>query len=322
LILNWTTVQLAQGSLDQNLPAWLWKRSPTGNWGVADNNSASDADLWIAYTLLQAGRIWHAPSYTLLGRSLAARIAKEEVASLPGNRVVLLPGRQGFQPGPQTVFANPSYAPIQLLTALAQEFPNGPWRAIAENVPALVASDVGHGFAMDWVQFHADSGFAAWLGPAPVGPPSGSYDAIRVYLWAGMLDPNTADRGRVLDSLSGMRSYVVAHGSPPERVYMDGTVSDPIGADMRCCCCRMDHPAEAPVGFSAAVIPFLIAVGEKTAARTQNDRLKRERVEATGLYGRDQRYYDQNLALFSQGWTDGLFRFDAKGQLQLSWKAL
>ena len=111
-------------------------------------------------------------------------------------------------------------------------------------------------------------------------------------------------RAAMLSSLSGMRAYIVAHGTPPERVAADGSVIE-------------NH---APVGFSAAVIPFLLAVGENAAAHTQSDRLKHERVATDGLYGRDQRYYDQNLALFSQGWTDGLFHFDALGQLQLRWK--
>jgi endoglucanase len=317
-ILNWTSEHLAQGSLDQHLPSWLWKRSPAGDWGIADANSASDADLWIAYTLLQAGRIWHAHAYADLGSSLAARIAREEVASLPGNHIVMLPGRQGFQAGPQVAFANPSYTPIQLLTALAKEFPGGPWGRVTDSFFDELSPNVGHGFAMDWVEYHTDSGFAAWLGPAPVGPPSGSYDAIRVCLWAGMLDPHASGRARVLDSLSGMKAYVVAHGSPPERVYADGTVFDPKAPDM---CCRRGYTTEAPVGFSAALVPFLLAVDENDAARAQIERMKHECAGSTGLCGQEQRYYDQNLALFSEGWTSGLFRFDAMGQLQLKWKA-
>src|ERR1700691_144169 len=43
LILNWTNENLAHGSLQKNLPSWLWKRSPDGTWGIADANSASDA---------------------------------------------------------------------------------------------------------------------------------------------------------------------------------------------------------------------------------------------------------------------------------------
>lgn len=307
LILNWTTQNLAQGSLQKNLPAWVWKRSRDGNWGVADVNSASDADLWIAYTLLQAGHIWHAPSYSALGRSLADQIAREEVTSFQGNRYALLPGRRGFRPGVQTFYVNPSYAPIQVLTALATEFPDGPWQSIADGVPDQIASTIGHGFALDWVQYHNESGFSAWAGPSSnsccseMVQPSGGYDAIRVYLWAGMLNPQAPKRAAVLNALSGMRSYIIEHGAPPERVAVDGSVIS----------------ATAPVGFAAAVVPFLMATGENDAARTQVDRVEHERISVTGLYGWGQRYYDQNLTLFSQGWTEGLFHFNETGQLQL-----
>jgi endo-1,4-beta-D-glucanase Y len=301
LILNWTNENLAHGSLQKNLPSWLWKRSPDGTWGIADANSASDADLWFAYTLLQAGHIWHEPTYTTLGRSLADQIARDEVVSIRGNHFVLLPGSRGFRAGPQSFYANPSYEPIQVLTALATEFPNGPWRSIADGVVDQIAPSVGHGFAVDWVQFRSESGFSAWAGPTSMAQPSGGYDAIRVYLWAGMLDQQAPQRAAILNALSGMRSYVVANGGPPERVAADGTVLS----------------ASAPVGFSAAVIPFLMATGETSAARVQIDRLERERVSTTGLYGWGQRYYDQNLTLFFQGWTEGLFRFSETGQLQL-----
>jgi endo-1,4-beta-D-glucanase Y len=301
LILNWTNEHLAQGGLQKNLPSWIWKRMPDGAWGIADRNSASDADLWIAYTLLQAGHIWHAPIYTSLGRSLADQIAKEEVVSFHGNHFALLPGRQGFRPGAQAFYANPSYEPIQVLTALAKEFPEGPWRSIAEGVPDQVASSVGHGFALDWVQYRGESGYSAWAGPTSMAQPSGGYDAIRVYLWAGMLDQQAPQRAAMLNALSGMRTYVLAHSIPPERIAADGTVIS----------------TTAPVGFSAAVLPFLMATGEMNAAQIQIDRLERERVNTTGLYGWGQRYYDQNLILFSQGWTDGLFHFNETGQLQL-----
>jgi endo-1,4-beta-D-glucanase Y len=308
LILKWTTENLAHGSLQKNLPSWIWKRSPSGTWGVADVNSASDADLWIAYTLIQAGRIWHSPPYTTLGRSLADQISREEVASFQGNHFALLPGRQGFRSGEQSFYTNPSYAPVQVLTALAIEFPDGPWRSIANGVLDQIDQSVGHGFALDWVQYRSESGFSPWAGPnsstsccSVAAQPSGGYDAIRVYLWAGMLDRQAPQRAAILNALSGMRSYIVAHGAPPERVTPDGTA---IGA-------------AAPVGFSAAVIPFLMATGEADATKAQMVRLDHERISATGLYGWGQRYYDQNLVLFSKGYTDGVFRFNESGQLQL-----
>jgi len=97
LVLNWSQNNLAKGSLQENLPAWLWKRTATGEWGVVDDNSASDADLWMAYTLIQAGRLWQEPSYSALGRTIAQHIADDEVVALRGNGLLLLPGRKGFR---------------------------------------------------------------------------------------------------------------------------------------------------------------------------------------------------------------------------------
>jgi endo-1,4-beta-D-glucanase Y len=304
LILNWTQNNLAQGSLQDNLPSWLWKRTASGGWGVADTNSASDADLWMAYTLIQAGRLWQDPSYSTLGRMIAQHIADDEVVALQGSGLLLLPGRAGFRLGDTVFFANPSYEPLQLLAALGNEFPDGPWTSLIESEPDLVSEEVGHGFAMDWVRFKLGSGFSAVAGPSASGPGFGSYDAIRVYLWAGMLDPHAPGRDQLLNNLSGMRAYLEAHDVPPERVGADGIAEE----------------GNAPVGFSAAVTPFLSALGDDVKSNAQLARLESQRVGSTGLYGPGQNYYDQNLALFARGWSEGFFRFDPQGQLQVRWK--
>jgi endoglucanase len=44
------------------------------------------------------------------------------------------------------------------------------------------------------------------------------------------------------------------------------------------------------------------------------------RDAASGLYGKDLAYYDQNLALFAIGFIDGRFRFGADGELNVEWK--
>jgi endoglucanase len=51
---------------------------------VLDANAAADADVWMAYALLEAGRAWNDQRYTSIGRSLAKRIADEEVADIGG----------------------------------------------------------------------------------------------------------------------------------------------------------------------------------------------------------------------------------------------
>lgn len=57
-VLRWTEDNLAEGSLNKQLPAWLWGKKADNGWEVLDTNSASDADIWIAWSLLEAGRLW------------------------------------------------------------------------------------------------------------------------------------------------------------------------------------------------------------------------------------------------------------------------
>jgi endoglucanase len=64
-----------------------------------------------------------------------------------------------------------------------------------------------------------------------------------------------------------------------------------------------------------------MAFGDNIKSKAQLARLEKEKVNSTGLYGSEQSYYDQNLALFARGWSEGLFRFNAQGQLQVRWKA-
>jgi len=162
LVLKWSQDNLAKGNLQENLPSWLWKRTPTGDWGVADENSASDADLWMAYTLIQAGRLWQEPSYLSLGRAMAQHIANDEVVAIKGSGLLLLPGAKGFRSAGGVLFANPSYEPLQLLAGLAAVFPDGPWSNLIESEPYLVSANVGHGFAMDWVRFKPGRDFQLW----------------------------------------------------------------------------------------------------------------------------------------------------------------
>ena len=88
-LLHWTEQNLAENDLAAHLPAWLWGHGKNNQWGVLDRNSASDADLWMAYTLLEAGKAWKEPRYTKLGTALARRIATEEVVdvSIRGNNL-------------------------------------------------------------------------------------------------------------------------------------------------------------------------------------------------------------------------------------------
>lgn len=294
-LLRWTDQNLAQGNLGKQLPAWLWGHDTGNKWKALDNNSAADADIWMAYTLLEAGRVWNEARYTKLGLALARQIAAQEVVDVPGLGVMVAPGANGFQHG-NTYRFNASYVPLQLILGLTQFIPDGPWKKVAETIPALIKESSPHGFVSDWTDIKSD-------GQLQVNPTIGSYDAIRVYLWAGMLDNRTPRRGELLKSLSGMDAYLQSNSVPPAKVRPDGSIEDPKG----------------PVGFSAALLPYAAALGDSKIESQQMMRVQSGFDPHTGLYGGPAKYYDQNLALFGLGFEQQQFSFDSNGNLKLKW---
>lgn len=324
-VLKWTQTNLAQGDLATHLPAWLWGKSKEGDWKTLDANSASDSDAWIAYSLVEAGRLWNKPAYSNLGREMMGLIARQETAELPGFGMMLMPGPTALFNHKGTWTVNPSYVPLFIFERFSVIQPSGPWGAIAMNISRLLKQSSRHGFAMDWVDYIPSDGFYPAPGPGsqPTPPPSqkgvqkngqtndpqsaspalGSYDAIRVYLWAGMLGEGQT-RTDIIGSLSGMGSYLANHGAPPEKVSELGI---PLAQD-------------GPVGFSAALLPYLRAFpnAEKAAAQ-QRIRMSAQMDPASGLYGKDPAYYDQNLVLFATGFLDDRFRFGLRGELKVEW---
>jgi endoglucanase len=297
-LLGWTRTNLAGNQFDvQNmrLPAWQWGKKPDGSYGVLDPNPASDSDLWIAYDLLQAGRLWREPRYTKLGEALAAQIASKEITSLTGLGPMLLPGPQGFQTGDVTRL-NPSYLPLPVLRALASEMPNGPWNKLAENAYQLVKTTSPQGFAPDW---------AAWrAGQFVVDPKNGdigSYDAIRVYLWAGMTASADPLARFWLATLGGMRAQVAQTGVPPEKVAAASGASS----------------GEGPLSYWGALAPYFKTLGDERGLG-----LARAHLAALDnpVQGREPVYYDRVLGLFGTGFIDGRYRFDEAGRLVPSWR--
>lgn len=286
-LLEWTRDNLAAGDFGAHLPAWQWGRRGDGSWGVTDPNPASDADLWLAFTLLEAGRHWHAREYRILGKLVAHRLLDAETDDLPGLGPTLLPGPVGFHPQAGRWRLNPSYVPLPLLRALARADDSraDTWQALAHSAQALVLGSAGHGYAPDWVIYDAAGGFRVDDKTAGIG----SYNAIRVYLWAGLMadDP---ERRQQLDALSGMAGRL----PPPETVdTRDGT---PHG--------------RGPSGFAAALIPYQRALQHPEAALE----LSRQ-VAAAGwpLPG----YYDSVLTLFALGHEQGRYCFDGDGRLHI-----
>jgi endoglucanase len=296
-LLSWTQNNLANGDLRKQQPAWLWGPDIASRWRVLDANPAADADFWLAYTLLQAGRLWQVPDYVDTGLALLQQIQASQQMDLPGFGVTVLPGRQGFVLDKSRWRINPSYLMPQQLRAFAQADPLGPWQAMADSLPTLIRRASPAGFVPDWIVYHPDKG---WVADSVTGS-IGSYDAVRVYLWVGMMDDADPSRATLLRATAGMQRAVQ---TSPETLETINTIT---GAAR----------GKTPAGFTAALLPYL-------SASQQSQVLERlyQQVQATQqkiFFSTQSHYYDQVLALFGLGFMEHRFRFDAQGDLVPSW---
>ena len=299
-ILGWTRDNLAGGDLSARLPAWQWGKRADGTWGVADQNSASDADTWLAYTLLEAGRLWHEPRYTAQGNLLLANIRLHLVRNFSGLGMMLIPAVSGFDLAESGARFNPSYYPVQLFRVFAKTDSNARWDEIIENSFALIKAAAPHGYVPDWQGYVPGTGFM----PDLKSGDAGTHDAIRVYLWWGMLDRHDPMAMRLKKVLYGMTQWIPRYEITP-----------PLSVEAR----TGQVSGVSPPGFSAALLPYFATMDNKRALHLQSERMIAYQFD--GLIGQDPRYYDQVLTLFGQGWLAHYFSFSSQGQLVVQWNS-
>ena len=291
-ILNWTSQNLLEGDLAKQLPAWLWGRKPNGENGILDTNAASDSNLWIAYNLAEAGRLWSNQEYRTLSFYLAKLILRQETIELEKYGAVLLPAAIGFVSDDGAVRLNPSYFAPQLLRRMAMLYPKSKWPEIEKSAHNLLLDSAPNGYSPDW--FRLQNG--AISADAKMAH-RGSYDAIRVYLWLGMLHNNAPYRDELLRHFSMMAALTDVLGTPPESVDVAESTWD----------------GDGPHGFSAAMIPLLRATGMDKAAVKQKARVTKAMAESSGRTN----YYNTVLSLFAMGWEQGRYKFGPEGQLEV-----
>ncbi|WP_338522728.1 cellulose synthase complex periplasmic endoglucanase BcsZ [Pseudomonas batumici] len=307
---HWTRDNMAGADIAQNLPGWLWGATNTGTWGVLDRNSASDADLWIAYALLEADRLWHKPEYRSDARRILDNLDKTLVRNIPGLGRMLLPGPVGYEHPDQLWRFNASYTPIPLLRRFSLESPSGAWKEIAESTAKMIADKNMNrfGFVPDWVGYRGTDVNKGMFVVDKFTSAQGSYDAIRTYLWAGLTSPADPLAKPILDSLDGMAQSVASTGVPPEKVQVVTGVTEGIG----------------PYGFSASLVPYLRAKGLPLLADQQlrivDEAIAHYRNPADPAYNQHQ-YYHVMLSLFSLGWSEKRYQFNKDGTLKVSWEA-
>lgn len=304
---KWTAANMTGSDLGTRLPGWLWGQGKDGQWQLQDANSASDADLWIAYALLEGARLWQRADYREDALRLLKTIETQLVVSLPGLGKMVLPGPEGFVQPDHLWRLNPSYLPVPLLRRLAKEAPTGPWKEIAENTVKMIRGSSPRGFIADWVGYRGTSPQSGLFVNDPIKGELGSYDAIRVYLWAGMTAKSDPLAAPLLAALDGMARSTASTGVPPEKVQVS----------------TANLEGQGPFGYSAALVPYFQSKGHPWLAEQQQRRaeqaLDAALAKAAGEHA-EPLYYNIMLSLFGLGWAEKRYQFRDDGTLKLSWE--
>ena len=274
-ILEFTSVNLAGGALEERLPAWKYQDGK-----IQDPNNATDADLFIAYSLVEAGRLWNKPEYTALGLAVLRNIMAATVYPHPVLGPLILPARQGFVAKDGTVTLNPSYYPPFVIARLSLEDPD--FARAGYNTLAQIIRGSGAGFAPDWMHFTARGELLT------LPDDRGTWDATRVYLWLGL----TADSDPVKKlMLPVYRNISVMAGrtlkAPDNNDFYQGIISGNGG------------PAfQAPLG---------VMNQDRGAALFRT-------LTSAHVFDRGE-YYGHALTVFAEGYHRNIIRFDRHGRL-------
>jgi endoglucanase len=181
---------------------------------------------------------------------------------------------------------NPSYLPLSIIRGVARQTREPIWNEIAKSSERVTLGSAPKGFAADWVEYTSGNFI-----PDRKTRGIGSYDAIRVYLWTGMLPAS------VSVALKPMLDCVAKHPAPMESVDTQ----------------TLETKGEGSPGFSAAMLPMLANAHASTALQTHRKRA------ADGSLQANQSYYSDVLSLFGLGWLEQRFRFNRAGVLNVRW---
>ena len=294
-LLNWTENNLANNDLTVNLPAWLWGlNQETQEYGVLDTNSASDADLWIAYALAEAGRIWNEYRYQSLAYLLAQHILQKEAVQIPNYGWIILPGTIGFQLTTNSWRLNPSYLPLQILRRFEMLYPHSPWHEVSQNSVKLLIQSATTGFVPEWTVVNDNNQV---LSDSVSNTKIGGYNAIRVYLWLGMLSNDEPEKQALMDHYSPMLKII----------QKDAFVAEQYDTAIKA------QSGFHPIGFHAAVLPFLVSANDTLITANFLNKVNTIKPSA-----KPDHYYDSVLILFGKGWVDHKYEFSQDGLLTIN----
>ena len=187
-IWQWTEAHLAR----QDIALYAWRYDPNAQPPVADNNNATDGDLFAAWSLQLAADRWGDERYAQRSEAIRGAIRDHLIADVGGYQV-LLPGLDGFRHKTFTDI-NLSYWVIPALRDFAARHPDEPWLAVIDSGRQLLerAQFGSNQLPADWLRLQT----SGELRPAEGWPPRFGFENIRTplyFTWGGLRDIDTLE---------------------------------------------------------------------------------------------------------------------------------
>lgn len=153
-VYSWTKTNLKR--TDDNLFAWLWGEKD-GKYGQLDPNSATDADIDIAFSLILASKKWKNPCYLEDAKKIIGDIWQYETVLANGKRIL----SAGYlQSQKEIIDVNPSYFAPYVFRVFAKYDDNDWNKLINDNYELLksVINSTTTKLPPDWLTVNKTNG--------------------------------------------------------------------------------------------------------------------------------------------------------------------
>lgn len=283
LVYSWTKNNLQR---DDKLFAWIWGKNKDGKYQILDNNSATDADVDTACSLLLAYERWGGRKYLNEALPIIYSIWDKETKRI-GNHLVLMPGE--IQTHSKKVEVNPSYfSPFAF--RFFQKYDNlHDWSALIDSSYYYlykVTDMTATGLPPNWILI---------TGSQEDGPNEGqiiledsprsdfSYDSIRVFLRT-YLDYIESGEKRALPILKKSK-FLVDEWKKTKNFYVDYQKNGQLRDKVKF------------TGSIAVLVP-VIALYDKTSALGIYKSEVKPHFQNENYWATKDSYYGKNLSWF------------------------
>lgn len=274
------TYKWAKNNLQRpdKLFSWLWGKNKNGEYKILDENSASDADVDIAFALLLAYEKWNKSEYLMEATSIVNSIWDNETKRVDHN-LVLMPGVK--QTNDSKIEINPSYFSPYAFRFFQKYDENHDWSCLIDSsyyyIGAIMKKTKTH-LPPNW--FSIENGQIVLEN---FEKSDFSYDSVRVYARI-YLDYLKTSEKRALPILETSK-FFVEQWNQYNRFYTNYKINGEL------------RDKSQYIGSIAIILPVINMYNPKIAREIYDSKLKSE-FENEKYWSTKKDYFGKNLSWF------------------------